>query len=115
MINITSYQTDMTLQVLFSEGNNIPQIPNKLFEDYPNIKIDPKIQGGWPHIKGTRIVATDIFRAQVAGNSLQKMIMEFREMGSTVTEEQLEEAFRFTLAWLSYTINDGEKTQQTSK
>jgi len=63
MINITPCQNDMTLQVLFPENNSIPQIPNKLFQDFPNIVSDPEIHSGWPHIKGTRILAMDIFRA----------------------------------------------------
>ena len=80
----------MALQILFPEKKQLPIIPKRLFSQFPNIVSDPGIHSGWPHIKGTRILAPDIFRAQVQGYSLDKMIMEFSEMGVKITEKQLE-------------------------
>ena len=104
----------MTLQILYPEGKSIPTIPRNLITNFSNIICDSDIHSGWPHIKGTRILATDIFRSQVQGYSLNNMIMEFKEMGVLVSKEQLEEAFLFTLEWLRYSLNE-EKNSKTSK
>ena len=89
------------LQILFPETISLPFVPNKLFQQFPNISSDPDIHAGWPVIKGTRILATDIFRAQVRGDSTDELIMQFKEMGiKNVTKNILNEAFRFTLKWM---------------
>lgn len=98
-------------QILFSEGDTIPHIPTKFQTEYPHIVTDPGIHAGWPHIKGSRILATDIFQAQVKRYSYSKMIMDFKDMGITVTEKELYEAFMFTLAWIQNTT-DGKETKK---
>ena len=103
----------MLNQILSPEGDLIPHIPTKFQAEFPHVVSDPHIHGGWPHIKGTRILAMDIFRAQVKGYSFNKMIMDFKEMGIKVSEQELKEAFRFILEWLRYV--DEKESAKTSK
>lgn len=100
-------------QVFFPKENSLPSIATKLLNQFPNIAIDPDIHSGWPHIKGTRVLATDILRAQIQGYSLETMIMEFKEMGVKVTKEQLVEACRFTIKWMNYL--DEKKASKSSR
>lgn len=104
----------MSLQQILTFQGNLPPVPKKLLLDYPNIAINPEIHSGLPHIKGTRILAFDIFRSQVKGHSINSMILDFKTMGVIVSEKQLEEAVRFTLDWL-HDIIHGQKTSKASK
>ncbi len=104
----------MLNQILSQEGDLIPSIPTSLQATFPHIVTDPAIHAGWPHIKGTRILAVDVFRAQVKGYSSTQMIMEFKEMGVSVSEKELDEAFRFTLEWLRDSTH-GKKSSKASK
>ncbi len=96
-----------SLQILFAEGKTKPAIPEKLFHRYPAISSDLKIHSGYPHIKGTRILVLDIFRALMKGTSLNSISKEFKSMNITVKRESLEEAYRFTVDWLHY-LNEKE-------
>ncbi len=89
------------LQALFQELGVIPQLNKNLLSKYPDIAIDPEIQSGWPCIKGTRVRVIDIFRATVKGYSNKKIIMQFQEMDVKLTNEQLNQAFSFTLEWIN--------------
>ena len=100
-------------QILFPNGDTVPPIPAKFQTAFPHIITDPGIHAGWPHIKGTRILAIDIFRAQVKGYSFNKMLMDFKEMGITVSEIELKEAFKFILEWWIYI--DGKESAKTSR
>jgi len=102
----------MLNKILFPEGDVIPQLPIDLQTEFPHIITDQEIHAGWPHIKGTRILAIDIFRAQVKGYSFSKMIMDFKEMGITVSEKELLEAFRFIVEWLRL---DAQKASKISE
>lgn len=102
------------LQVLFPETITLPYISKNLFQQFPNITSDPKIHAGWPVIKGTRILATDIFRAQVEGHSVSELTMQFKEMGiKNISKDILNEAFRFTIKWMNSL--DEKKSLRTSR
>lgn len=100
-----------SIQALFSEGK-IPYLPKELLEKFSSISTDPKIHSGWPHIKGTRILATHVFRAQVKGYSFESMLRDFRKMDVKLTKIELEEAYRFTIEWLHY-LNEKEGKKRT--
>lgn len=100
------------MQVLFSESGQIPQLKRNLISKYPDISTDPAIQGGWPIIKSTRVLAFDIFRARIKGYSSQDIIMQFKEMDVHLTLEQLNQAFSFTLEWL-YSLHAKKKIRTT--
>lgn len=95
------------LQVFFPEYNTLPFMPKKLFSEYLSIVSDPDIHSGWPHIKGTRILASDVLRAQIQGYSIEAMLMQFQEMGVYVKKEALTEACRFTIEWM-HSLNEKE-------
>ncbi|PIZ63969.1 hypothetical protein CO051_03710 [Candidatus Roizmanbacteria bacterium CG_4_9_14_0_2_um_filter_39_13] len=97
-----------SLNALFNEGEHLPLIPSKLLRSFSFISTDPKIRSGWPHIKNTRVLVTDIFRAQVRGNTIESMVKDFKSMGIKINSEALEEAYKFTLEWLHY-LNEKEK------
>ncbi len=101
------------MQVFFPEESKLPYLPKSLFSKYGCIVSDPAIHSSWPHIKGTRILASDILRAQIQGYSLQKMIMQFKEMGISVDKEALIEACKFTIEWM-HLLNE-KKSPKTSK
>ena len=95
------YHKVMTsINALFTEGN--PKIPKKIIESYPYIVIDQSVNSGWPHIKNTRILATDIFKAQVKGYSYNSLIEDFKSMGVQINKKALEQAYMFTIEWLHY-------------
>ncbi len=97
----------MTASQIFNQGNiDIPKFPINIWNNYPHIISDPEIHGGWPSIKGTRIIATDILRSQIEGYSLDAMIMEFKQIGATVTKEMLQEAIDFSIDWLHFLKNE---------
>lgn len=100
------------IQIFYPEGNTAPQIPNTLMSKFPDISCDPQVHDGWPHIKGTRILATDILRGQIQGYSPETMLMEFNQMGIKVTKTQLLEAQNFTIAWL-YQLNEKKASKAT--
>lgn len=102
------------LQVLFPEKTNLPYLSNNLLQQFPEIVSDPNIHSGWPVIKGTRILATDIFRAQVEEHSAEELILQFKEIGiKHITSNIINEAVRFTLKWMSSL--DEKKSQKTSR
>jgi len=86
-------------------------IPSSILSKYKYIAIDPSIQGGMPHIKGTRVIVFDVFIAQMEKISLNQLIMEYKNMGTTVTNNQLKEAFEFSLEALSKFIH-GKKASK---
>lgn len=97
----------MTATQIFNQGDmDIPKFPINIWKIYPNIISDPQIHSGWPSIKGTRIIATDILRSQVEGYSLDAMIMEFKQIGATVTKKMLQEAIDFSIDWLHFLKNE---------
>lgn len=108
LFNICYHENMTSLNALFNEGENLPSIPNKLLRSFTFISTDPKIRSGWPHIKNTRILATDIFKAQVRGITVESMVKDFKSMGIKINREALEEAYKFTLEWLYY-LNGKEK------
>jgi uncharacterized protein (DUF433 family) len=89
-----------SLQALFTEGKKKPTIPTKLFTAFPLISSDPAILSGWPHIKGTRVLVTDIFKAQIKGYSYDSLISDFNSMGVKINKSALKEAYLFTIEWL---------------
>lgn len=101
----------ISFNLLFTEGSP-PRIPKKLIRSYPAIAISPRIRSGWPHIKNTRILATDIFRAQVKGSTYATLLEDFRGMGVKINKEAFEQAYGFTIEWLNYLYNakKGSKT-----
>lgn len=98
------------LQIFFPEQNTLPFMSKKLFSEYPSIKSDPDIHSGWPHIRGTRILASDVLRAQIQGYSIEAMRMQFQEMGVSVKNEALTEACRFTIEWM-HILNEKEASK----
>lgn len=101
------------IQVFFPENNILPFLSRQLFDRFPYITSDPTIHSGWPHIKGTRILASDILRGIIQGYSLETMIMQFKEMGIKVSKEALIEACKFTVEWM-YLLNE-KKTSKTPR
>lgn len=108
MIKTTS--TNMSLaNILSYEGKFNLKLPSSFVNRFPNINLDPNIHSGRPHIKGTRVLAADIFKANaIKGYSLGKIRMEFKEMGIDLDEKILDEAISFTLSLLQY-IKSGNK------
>ena len=102
-----------SLNALFNEGKTVPIVPNKLLKSFTYIATDPAVRSGWPHIKNTRILVTDIFRAQVKGNSPEALLKDFEEMGVKVKRSALDEAYRFTVEWLFY-LNERESPHTSS-
>jgi uncharacterized protein (DUF433 family) len=98
------------MQVFYPESNLLPSLPPSILSRYHFINRDPQIHGGWPHIKGTRILASDIFRAQIQGHSLEDIRMQFMEMGVKVSKEALMEACSFTLEWMFH-LNETSTTK----
>lgn len=87
---------------------------SSLLTEFPHIAIDPLVQGGQPHIKGTRILASEVFIAQLEKISLDKLIMEYKQIDVHVSKEQLQEAFQFTLASISRYLHE-KKTSKRNK
>lgn len=100
---------NMTEEILFPKSHTKPKIPQNLLQKYTNIVVSPQIRSGRPHIQNTRILAVDIFRANVKGYTYDRLIMDFKEMGVKVTKRELEDAFNFTLSWLNEASNEREK------
>lgn len=84
---------------------------SSLLSEYSHIAIDPLIQGGQPHIKGTRILASEVFIAQLEKISIDKLLLEYKHIGVDVTKDQLREAFKFTLESIARYLNE----RKTSK
>lgn len=101
-----------SLNALFSEGKSAPAVPQKIIKSFRYISIDPQIRSGWPHIKNTRILVTDVFKAQVKGSSFESLLSDFKEMGIKIDKKALEEAYMFTIEWLHYL--NAKKTSRTS-
>lgn len=99
-------------QAFFQENKLLTAIPSSLFANFPQITTNPDIHSGLPHIKGTRILATDVFRAQIQGYSFDQMLMEFKEMEVPVSKSQLEQAFSFTVELL-HLFNEKEASKRT--
>ena len=100
--------------VLFPTGKYEANLHvNNIFSKYPNVVSDYKIHSGWPHIKGTRILASDIFRAVAKGSTYNDLIMDFKQMDISVSKGALEEAVRFTIDLLHY-FNE-KKTSGTER
>lgn len=100
------------MQVFFPKENTRLSLPKNLFSEYKYISSDPAIHAGWPHIKSTRILASDILRAQIQGYSLDTMILQFKEMGISVTKGALIEACKFTIEWM-HILNEKESSKAT--
>jgi uncharacterized protein (DUF433 family) len=97
----------MTATQIFNQGSTeIPNFPINIWRNYPHIISDPEIHSGWPSIKGTRIIATDILRSQIEGYTLDAMLMEFKQLGAKVTKEMLQEAIDFSIDWLHFLKNE---------
>lgn len=101
-----------SMKALFTEGKKRPSIPQELFNTFPHISSDPEIRSGWPHIKGTRVLVTDIFRAQIKGYSFDTLLSDLNSMGIKIKKIALEEAYRFTIEWLHY-LNEKETFRVT--
>ena len=91
----------MIQQIINPGENKPPKIQSQLLESYNNIVTDTDIHNGWPHIKGTKILAFDIFRSVIEGHSLPSILFNLKKIGVKAKQEQLVEAFNFTLQWLS--------------
>lgn len=89
-------------------------IPSSIFIKYKYITVDPAIQSGRPHIRGTRVIASDVFVAQMEKITLDQLIIDYKRLGINVTKEQLREAFEFTLESITRYIH-GKKAKKTSK
>ena len=101
-----------SLNALFNEGRRVPTIPTELIDSFSYIAVDPKIRSGWPHIVNTRILATDIFKAQVKGITHESLLADFKDLGVKIDKKALEEAFIFTLRWMHYL--DEKETSKAS-
>lgn len=100
----------MTQDILFPEtGERLPIPPSYLLAKFKSITTTPEIHSGLPHIKNTRILAADIFRAIVKGYSYERILMDFKEIGVSVSKRDLEDAFNFTVSWLNKTINEEQR------
>lgn len=99
---------------IFYSKDFIYIIPQSLFTKYQHISIDPDIQSGMPHIKGTRITVLDVFLAQLEGNSIESMIFEYKKMGIDVSRKQLLEAFEFAAEAISKFTN-GKRAKKTRR
>lgn len=92
----------MTLfRAFFQENKLLTTLPSSLYVKYPHITTDAGVHSGLPHIKNTRILTSDVFRAQIQGYSLNQMLMEFKEIGVPVSKQELEEAIGFTIELLN--------------
>lgn len=100
-------------QLIHANKDILRFIPRGLLSDYKSIATNPEIHGGQPHIKGTRILALDVLLGQLQGYSLDKMILEFKEMGVKVKKDQMIEARQFSIDWL-HSLNE-KKAAKTSK
>ncbi len=105
----------MIRQIAYPGENKPPKIQSRLLESYSFIVTDPSIHNGWPHIKGTKILAFDIFRSVIEGHSLQSILFNLKKIGVKATQEQLSESFNFTLHWLSTLYLNEKKTFQKTR
>lgn len=81
-------------------------IQPSLVSKYKYISINSEIQSGLPCIKGTRIVVFEVFIAQMQGYSIDKLILDYKEMKTPVTREKLLEAFEFSAEVVSRFIHE---------
>lgn len=93
-------------QYLIPEGKFPQNIPNSLFLKFNKISTDPQVHSGWPHIKGTRILASDVLRSFIQYEELGQLIKEYRKMGAHVSSGDLDQALRFMIAWMNLDLNE---------
>lgn len=84
-----------------------------LLDEFPSVGIDPMIHSGQPHIIGTRILASEVFIAQLEKITLDQLLMEYRSMDIKVEKKQLQEAFRFTLESIKRFLDEKKTTKKT--
>lgn len=101
-----------SLQLLFSQHNKAPNVPDRLLKTYRYISVNKNIHSGWPHIKNTRILTLDVLKASLRENSIDTMLLGYSELGINVKKQAIEEALQFTIDWL-HEVNEKTSSKTT--
>lgn len=97
-------------QYLIPQGSLPKVIPSYLFKRYTRIASDPDIHSGWPHIRGTRVLTSDVFKNWLQFNQIDRLAKEYKSIGAKVSDNDLNQALEFMIAWMSINLNETKKT-----
>lgn len=100
-----------TYQYWYPEGKLSISIPSSLFKKYNRISSDNEIHSGWPHIKGTRILTSEVFRNWAEYKYPEQMVKQYKAVGVRVSTNDLNQAFRFMIAWMHKELNESKRSK----